>query len=95
MATIKIPSPLRKLCNEQSEVHAEGANIASLLVDLKRKYPQLATQILDDAGKLRSFVRVYLGEEDIQYLNKEDTLLQEDSIVNIIPAIAGGNLQNH
>ncbi len=90
MATIKIPSPLRKLTDNQAEVSASGANIQEVLGDLANQFPKLAKNLLDGEGRLRSFVRLYLGDEDIAYLQKEDTAVQDDSVVSIIPAIAGG-----
>jgi len=91
MAQIKIPSPLRKLTNNQAQVIASGANIQEVLADLASQFPQLAKNLLDGNGQLRSFVRLYLGDEDIAYLQKEATTVGEDSVVSIIPAIAGGN----
>lgn len=91
MAQIKIPSPLRKLTNNQAQVTASGANIQELLGDLAAQFPQLAKNLLDGNGRLRSFVRLYLGDEDIAYLQKEATAVEDHSVVSIIPAIAGGN----
>ena len=87
---VRIPTPLQGLTNNLSEVAAEGGTIRALMSDLDRKYPGLKGRIYDDSGKLRRFVNVYVNDEDIRFLDNEDTAVQDGSEVSIIPSIAGG-----
>ena len=90
MAKILIPTPLRKFTAQQSSVEAEGSTVAESIQSLTQAYPELARQLLDDSGSLRTFVRVYLGDEDIQGLQGEASPVSADAVLSIIPAIAGG-----
>jgi len=88
--TVRIPPPLRELVGQQAEVAGAGQTVKEVLADLERQYPGLRERIYDDSGKLRRFVNVYVNDEDIRFLQSEDTPLQEGDLVSIIPAIAGG-----
>ncbi|MGB0166768.1 MAG: MoaD/ThiS family protein [Luteibaculum sp.] len=92
MATLKIPSPLRKFTNNQSEIAIEANTIQDSIEAAAKQYPDLKNQLFDEAGNIRSFVRIYLGDEDIKALNNEATQVETDSVISIIPAIAGGSL---
>ncbi len=87
---VRIPSPLQKLTNSQAEVHCEASDINQLLVDLEKKHPGIRERICDGDGKLRRFVNIYVNEEDIRFLQGQDTKLKSGDDVSIIPAIAGG-----
>jgi len=87
---VRIPTPLQGLTNNLSEVAAEGGTIRDLMSDLDLKYPGLKARLYDDAGKLRRFVNVYVNDEDIRFLENEETPVQDGSEVSIIPSIAGG-----
>lgn len=87
---VRIPTPLQGLTNNLSEVAAEGGTIRQLMGHLDQKYPGLKDRIYDDSGKLRRFVNVYLNDEDIRFLENEDTPVPDGSEVSIIPSIAGG-----
>jgi len=89
MASIKIPTPLRQYTGNQAEVTVRGATVDEGLRDLVARYPALEPHLFDGEG-LRSFVNIYLGGEDIRFLQDLDTPLAEDSRLRIIPAIAGG-----
>jgi molybdopterin synthase sulfur carrier subunit len=90
MATVIIPTPLRKFTENQSTLETSGGTILESIQDLTIHYPNLKTHIFDDHGKIRRFVRIYLGDEDIKVLDDESTLVEQDSVISIIPAIAGG-----
>src|SRR6266581_4037413 len=91
MATrILIPTPLRPYTNKQEAVEAHGATIGELLADLTRKHAGLKAHLYNDQGKLRSFVNVYVNDEDIRYLQKELTPVAASDTVSIIPSVAGG-----
>lgn len=89
MAVIRIPTPLRAYTAGQEHVTVAGATVEEALGDLTTQHPELATHLYND-GKLRSFVNVFLGEEDIRYLNGVETELPDDAQLMIIPSIAGG-----
>ncbi len=90
---VRIPTPLQGLTNNLSEVAAEGGTIRELMSHLEEKYPGLKARIYDDAGKLRRFVNVYVNDEDIRFLDNEETAVKDGSEVSIIPSIAGGVLR--
>jgi len=87
---VRIPTPLQGLTNNLSEVAAEGHTIGQLMGDLDQKYPGLKARLYDDAGKLRRFVNIYLNDEDIRFLDNEETSVPDGAEVSIIPSIAGG-----
>lgn len=90
MAKLIIPTPLRKFTNDQAAFTGNGSTVKELINDLVNTHGGLKQHLLDEQGNLRSFVRVYVGEDDIQSLDKEHTPVNESTIVSIIPAIAGG-----
>ena len=91
MATkILIPTPLRPYTDKKDAVDADGATVGELLADLTRKHAGLKAHLYNDQGKLRSFVNVYVNDEDIRYLQKEQTPVSATDTVSIIPSVAGG-----
>lgn len=91
MAQLIIPTPLRKFTADQSKFQSPGNTVEAVVQDLIQTHPALKRHILDEQGKIRSFVKIYVGDEDINALNKEFTAVQEDTVISIIPAIAGGS----
>jgi molybdopterin synthase sulfur carrier subunit len=90
MATVRIPTPLRKLTAGLEEVKAEGATIGLLLEDLEKKHPGIRERIFDEKGQVRRFVNIFANEEDIRFLQNLDTPVKDGDEVSIVPAIAGG-----
>jgi molybdopterin synthase sulfur carrier subunit len=90
MATVRIPTPLRKLTNNLEEVSAAGATIGEVLADLDRQYPGIKARIFDDNGQVRRFVNIFANEEDIRFLGNLETPVKDGDEVSIVPAIAGG-----
>ena len=90
MASVRIPTPLRKLTNGQEEVKASGASVAAVIADLDQKYPGLRERICDDQGKVRRFVNIFKNDEDIRFLQNLDTPVGDGDELSIVPAIAGG-----
>ena len=90
MAKVIIPFPLRKFTNNLGTLETSALNITGVISELVHTYPKLKDQIIDSEGKIRKFVRIYIGDTDIKALDNENTPVKEDSVVNIIPAIAGG-----
>lgn len=89
MATVRIPTPLRTLTGGKDEVEASGATIAELVENLEANYPGIRDRLLDDKG-VRRFINIFVGEEDIRYLEGLKTELKGNEQISIVPAIAGG-----
>jgi molybdopterin converting factor small subunit len=90
MARILIPTPLRQFVEKQDTVEAAGATVGEVLTALTTRYPDLKKQLYNDEGKLRSFVNVYLNDDDIRYLSKDATPVAAADTLSIVPSIAGG-----
>ena len=91
MATkILIPTPLRPFTDKKDAVDADGRTVGELLADLTTKHSGLKAHLYNDQGKLRSFVNIYVNDEDIRYLQKEQTPIKAGDTVSIIPSVAGG-----
>lgn len=85
-----IPTPLRQYAGKKDAVEIEAKTVAEALAGLTTQYGDLRRHLFTDDGKLRSFVNVYLNDEDIRYLQKEATPVRENDILSIVPSIAGG-----
>ena len=90
MAKLIIPTPLRKFTESQGSFLSQGVTVRDVINDLITKYTSLKPHLIDDQGNIRSFIRIYVGEDDIQSLNQESTRVDPNTVVSIIPAIAGG-----
>jgi sulfur-carrier protein len=90
MATVRIPTPLRKLTDGKEEVSAAGATVNELIANLDKAYPGIKARICDDSGQVRKFVNIFANDEDIRFLKNLDTPLKDSDEVSIVPAIAGG-----
>ncbi len=91
MATLSLPTPLRPYADRQAEVSIDGSTVGELLSALTETFPKLKNHLFADDGKLRSFVNVYVNDEDIRHLQKSETPVNASDQVSIIPAIAGGS----
>jgi adenylyltransferase/sulfurtransferase len=90
MAKISLPTPLRPYADKQAEVTIGGGTVRELLANLTERHPGLKKHLFADDGTLRSFVNVYLNDEDVRYLQKGETVVKDSDLVSIIPSIAGG-----
>jgi len=90
MAKVLIPTPLRQFADKSDSVELSGTSVGEVLSALTTKFPDLRKQIYNDEGKLRSFVNVYLSDEDIRYLQKDATAVASGDTLSIVPSIAGG-----
>jgi len=86
---VRIPTPLQRLTQGQEEVEGVPGTIISLVNELDKKFPGIAERISEN-GKIRRFVNIYLNDEDIRFLNAEETAVKDGDEVSIVPAIAGG-----
>ncbi|MDR7401591.1 MAG: MoaD/ThiS family protein [Armatimonadota bacterium] len=90
MATVRIPTPLRRLVSDQRVVEAHGATVADLVDDLERRFPGLKARLVDGDGHIHSFVTIFVNDQDVRLLQGLQTPLDDDAEVSIIPAMAGG-----
>ena len=88
-ANVRIPTPLRTLTGGNDEVKAEGATVALVIEDLEKNYPGIRERLLDEKG-VRRFVNIYVGDEDIRFLDGLKTEIKGGELISIVPAIAGG-----
>jgi molybdopterin synthase sulfur carrier subunit len=88
--TVNIPTPLRKLTNNLSEVELEAGTVGQLVDGLEGAYGGMAEKLLDEGGAIRRYVNIFVNDEDIRFLDGKDTPLNDGDNVSIVPAIAGG-----
>ena len=89
-ASVRIPTILRTYTDGESEVSADGATLAEVLDDLDSNYAGIKGRILDDQGELRRFVNVYVGNDDVRFLDDLATPTPDGTQISVIPAVAGG-----
>ena len=88
--TVRIPTILRTYTGGNAEVNAEGATLADVIKDLEANHTGISARLLDDNGKLRRFVNVYVNEDDVRFAEGLETATPDGAGVSIIPAVAGG-----
>ncbi|MGH3509207.1 MAG: MoaD/ThiS family protein [Nocardioidaceae bacterium] len=88
--SVRIPTILRSYTGGASEVNAEGGTVSEVLVDLDRNHPGIKARILDEQGAIRRFVNVYVGNDDVRFLDALATPTPEGTKISVIPAVAGG-----
>ena len=87
---VRIPTPLRKLTHDEEVVHVQAATVGGAIAELQDRYPGIRERLVDEAGGVRRFVNVYVNEEDIRFLQNQETPVKDGDEISIIPAIAGG-----
>lgn len=87
---IRIPTPLRKLTNNEEIVEVKPGTIGDAIAELQGRFPGIKERLIDESGGVRRFVNVYVNEEDIRFLQEQKTPIKDGDEVSIIPAIAGG-----
>lgn len=87
--TVRIPTPLRTLTGGEESVSADGGTVRELIDHLEGSHPGMKERLVDDKG-VRRFVNIYVGDEDIRFLDGLDTQLKDGEEISIVPAIAGG-----
>jgi molybdopterin converting factor small subunit len=90
MATVIIPTPLRKFTNNTARLQVKAGTIEQTVNELTLNFPDLKKHLLDEQGQIRSYVNIFVGDDDIRDLQKEQTPIHENTVISIIPAIAGG-----
>lgn len=91
MTTVRIPTPLRSLTGGADLVTAEGESVGQVLRNLVDAYPGIGDRLYDEAGNVRRFVNVFVGDEDIRALAGLETAVGEGDTISLVPAIAGGD----
>jgi len=87
---VRIPTPLMKLTDNQAEVSAEGVSISEIINNLENQFNGIKERICEENGSPRRFINIYVNEEDIRFLEGENTAVKDGDEISIIPAIAGG-----
>ncbi len=88
--SVRVPTILRTYTGGNSEVSAQGSTLADVIEDLERTYPGIRARVVDDEGRLRRFVNVYVGDEDVRFAEGLQTPTPDGASVSVIPAVAGG-----
>lgn len=88
---VMIPTPLRQYTERKEAVEIEASSVADALQRLTAQFNGLRKHLYNDEGKLRSFVNIYLNDEDIRYLQKDKTPVNPNDVISIVPSIAGGS----
>ena len=88
--SVRIPTPLRKFTNDQSDVEIEGSSVGEVIDNLEASAAGIKEKLVDDDGSIRRFVNIYVNDEDIRFLDGADTAVEDGDSVTIVPAIAGG-----
>ena len=87
---VRIPTPLMKLTDNQAEVSVEGGSISEVINNLENQFNGIKERICEENGSPRRFINIYVNEEDIRFLEAENTAVKDGDEISIIPAIAGG-----
>src|SRR5690606_38286590 len=89
-ATVYIPTPLRPYMDHKDSLKLEGATVEEVLKSLTTQYEGLRRHLYGEDGRIRNFVNIYINDEDIRYLQREKTPVQDGDTISIVPSIAGG-----
>ena len=90
MATVIIPTPLRKFTNNTSRLTVQAKTVSDMIQILITQFPDLRKHLLDANGSVPSFINIFINDDDIRNLQREQTVVMESATVSIVPAIAGG-----
>ncbi len=90
MATVYLPTPLRRYANGQSKVQVEGSTVGQVLQNLDTSYPGLKERLYDENGEIKRFIQVFVNEEDVRGLQGDNTPVDARDEISIVPAMAGG-----
>lgn len=93
MATVIIPTPLRKFTNNTAKIDIDAGTIEETVNELTLNFPDLKKHLLDEKGQIRSFINIFVGDNDIRDLKQEKTSVKSDTLISIVPAIAGGKAE--
>lgn len=89
--TVRVPTPLRNLTDNQAAVTAEGSTVQEVVDDLEQRHPGIRERLVDESGELRRFVNVFVDDEDVRFQQGLSTAVRDGATVSIVPAVAGGS----
>ena len=90
MATVFIPTPLRKFTNNTAKLDVQGTSVSEIVSKLTGNFPELKRHLINADGKIPSFINIFVDDDDIRNLQQEQTVVKDNTIISIVPAIAGG-----
>ena len=90
MATVFIPTPLRKFTNNTAKLEVTGNNVSEVVSKLTGSFPELKRHLINADGKIPSFINIFVDDDDIRNLQQEQTAVKDNTAISIVPAIAGG-----
>ena len=90
MATVRIPSPLRRYTNGQSKAYTNGADISQVIDNLEAQFPGVKSRLCDERGQIKRYVNVFVNDKEIRTLQGATTPVTDSDEVSIVPAMAGG-----
>ncbi len=90
MATVRIPSPLRRYTNGQSKAQTNGGNVAQIIENLETQFPGVKSRLCDESGQIKRYVNIFVNDKEIRTLQGDDTPVADSDEVSIVPAMAGG-----
>lgn len=90
MATVIIPTPLRKFTHSATRISIEATNISEAILEITENFPDLKKHLINPDGEIATFINIFVDNEDIRYLDLGKTELKESTVISIVPAIAGG-----
>ena len=89
-ASVRIPTPLRKVANGKDKANADGDTVGAIIASLDSQFPGIKSRLCDDNGELRSFVNIYVNGEDIRFMDGMESGVNSGDEISIVPAVAGG-----
>ncbi len=89
---VVIPTPLRQFAGKKDSVEIDAKTVGEALAGLTAQFGDLQKHLFNEEGKLRSFVNIYVNDEDIRFLQKDQTPVRETDVISIVPSIAGGSM---
>lgn len=91
---IRVPPLVQKVTDGQRSLTATGGTVSELIANLDSRYPGFSRELRDESGQVHRFVNIYVNDEDVRFLNKLDTPVKDGDVVSILPAMAGGAVEN-
>lgn len=88
---VRVGSVLRRKLNNAKSVQAQGNNVRQVLDNIENRYPGFKSQLITETGELHQFINIFVNDEDIRFLNGLETKVENDNVITILPAVAGGN----
>lgn len=88
--TVRIPTPLRKLTADAEEVKTDASTLKDMLTKLEEQYPGMKERLCDESGEVRRFINIFVNDEDVRFMDGQNTAFKDGDVISIVPAVAGG-----